>query len=48
MELHIGDRLTHETGEWEIVARPYTSTAGKIANARVRGVDQPDVTEIRT
>lgn len=48
MELHIGDRLTDETGEWEIIGRPYTTNAGKDAHARVRKVDQPDVTEIRT
>jgi hypothetical protein len=29
MELQVGDRLTDETGEWEIVSRPYTSNAGK-------------------
>jgi hypothetical protein len=27
MELRIGDRLVDETGEWEVVGRPYT-TAG--------------------
>jgi hypothetical protein len=27
MELRTGDRITDETGEWEIIARPYT-TAG--------------------
>ena len=47
MELHIGDRITDETGEWEIIGRPYSSSAGKIASVRVRRVGQPDVTEIR-
>jgi hypothetical protein len=28
MELRIGDRLTDETGEWEIIGRPYTTNAG--------------------
>jgi len=28
MELQIGDRLTDETGEWEIIARPYTTAGG--------------------
>jgi hypothetical protein len=44
----IGDRLTDETGEWEIIGRPYASAAGKIASARVRKIGQVDVTEIRT
>jgi hypothetical protein len=48
MELHVGACLTDETGEWEIVGRPYTTNAGKDTHARVRKVDQPDVTEIRT
>ena len=48
MELHIGDRLTDETGEYEIIGRPYTTNARKDVRARVKKVDQPDVTEIRT
>jgi hypothetical protein len=47
MLLRIGDRLADETGEWEIIGRPYTTNAGKDAHARVRRVGQPDVTEIR-
>jgi len=47
MELHIGDRLTDENGEWEIIGRPYTTNAGRDARVRVRRVGQPDVTEIR-
>ena len=26
MELKIGDRLVDETGQWEVVSRPYTSS----------------------
>ena len=48
MELQAGDRLTHETGEWEIIGRPYTTNARKDVHARVRKVDQLDVTETRT
>jgi len=48
MELHVGDRLTDETAEWQIIGQPYTTNMGKIAHVRVRRVDQPDVTEIRT
>jgi hypothetical protein len=47
MELHVGDRFTDETDEWEIIGRPYTTHAGKDARVRVRRVGQPDVTEIR-
>jgi hypothetical protein len=35
MELRVGDRITDETGEWEIIGRPYTMNAGKDAHARV-------------
>jgi hypothetical protein len=48
MELQVGDRITDETGDWEIIGRPYTTNAGKDAHARVQRVGQPDVTEIRT
>ena len=48
MDLRIGDRLADETGEWEIIGRPYMTTAGKTAHIRVRKVDRPDVTQIRT
>jgi hypothetical protein len=43
-----GDRLIDETGEWEIIGRSYTSSAEKIASARVRKIGHPDVAEIRT
>jgi hypothetical protein len=48
MLLRIVDRLTDETAEWEIIGRPYVTNAGKNAHVRVRCVDQPDITEIRT
>src|SRR5262249_44159739 len=48
MLLRIGDRLADETGEYEIAGRPYTTKAGKDVHARVKKVDQSDVTEIRT
>jgi len=48
MLLRIGDRLTDETGEYEIAGRPYTTNAGKDVHIRVQKVDQPDITEIRT
>ena len=48
MHLQVGDRLADETGEWEIIARPYTTAGGKTAHARVQRVGQPDVTDRRT
>jgi hypothetical protein len=48
MGLQVGDRLTDETAEWEIIGRPYTTNAGKDVHVRVKKVDQADVTEIRT
>ena len=48
MQLQVGDRLSDETGEWEVASRPHTTAGGKIAHARVRRVDQPAVVEERT
>jgi hypothetical protein len=42
----LGDRLTDETGEWEIIG--FTTNGGKDVHARVQKVGQPDATEIRT
>jgi hypothetical protein len=47
-QLQLGDRLTDETGDWEIIGRQYMTNAGKDAHARVGKVGQPDVTEMRT
>src|SRR5215471_478023 len=38
MELRIGDRLADQTGEWEVISRPYASAGGKLASAHVRKV----------
>ena len=48
MQLRVGDRLADETGEWEVIGRPYTAVAGKIAHVRVQRVDQPGATDLRT
>ena len=48
MQLLIGDRISDETGEWEVAGRPHTTAGGKIAHVRVRKVDQPNVIEERT
>ena len=39
MQLRIGDRLKDEIGEYEVVARPYTTAGGKTANVRVKRVE---------
>ena len=46
MELQVGDRLTDETGEYEVIGRPYTTAGGKTANVRVKRVGS-DVQMIR-
>jgi hypothetical protein len=48
MQLKIGDRLTDETGEFEVTGRPYPTHAGKNVRVRVKRVDNADVTMIRT
>ena len=48
MELQPGDWLTDETAEYEVIGRPYTTNGGKDAHVRVKKVDQPDVTVLRT
>jgi len=48
MELRTGDRITDETGDWEIIARPYTTAGGKNARVRVQRVGDPTATELRT
>ncbi len=48
MELHVGDRLDDETGEWEVVGRPYTTVGGKTARVRVQKAGQPDVTALKS
>jgi hypothetical protein len=39
MQLQIGDRLSDETGEYEVISRPFTTAGGKTANVRVKRVD---------
>ena len=48
MQLQVGDRLADATGEWDVVGYPYTTNAGKNVHVRVRRVDQPDVSQIRS
>ena len=48
MELQVGDRLTDETREWEVIGRPYTTAGGKNGHVSVQRVGEPAVTELRT
>ena len=48
MELRVGDRLATETGEWEVIAPPYTTTGGRIVHARVQRINEPASWEIRS
>jgi hypothetical protein len=36
MQLQVGDRLTDEAGEWQVIGRPYTTAGGKDARVRVK------------
>ena len=47
MELQVGDRFVDETGEWEVVAPPYSTAGGRIVHARVQRINEPDSWEIR-
>jgi hypothetical protein len=47
-ELRVGDRLTDETGDWEVIAPPYTTAGGRIVHARVQKIDQPASWQIRS
>ena len=42
MQLHIGDRYSDETGEWEVVTRPVSLRGGKSVRARVQVPGRPD------
>jgi hypothetical protein len=47
-KLQVGDRLADETGDYEVIGRPYTTAGGKSAHIRVQKSGEPSVTETRT
>jgi hypothetical protein len=47
LELQVGDRLADATGEWEVIALPYTTAGGRIVHARVQRINEPASWEIR-
>ena len=48
MELQVGERLADETGDWEVIAPPYSTAGGRMVHARVQRIDQPASWEIRS
>ena len=48
MELQTGDRLVDESGEWEVIGRPYTTAGGKNARVRVQRVGELRCHHLRT
>jgi hypothetical protein len=48
MQLQLGDRLSDASGEFEVIGRSYTTSAGKDVHVRVQRVDNPDVTMRRS
>ena len=47
-DLQIGDRLADATGDWEVIAPPYSTAGGRIVHARVQKIGVPDSWEIRS
>ena len=48
MDLKLGDLLVDERSEWQVIGRPYSTSAGKTVHVRVESIKQPWVTDIRT
>ena len=47
-DLQVGDRLADETGEWEVIAAPYSTAGGRMVHARVQRIGVPDSWQIRS
>ena len=47
MELLVGDRFANQTGELEVIGKPYATGGGRIVHARVQRLNEPDSWEIR-
>ena len=48
LELRVGDRLTDERWEWEVIAPPYTTAGGRMVHARVQRINEPASWQIRS
>ena len=47
MKLQLGDRLSDERCEWQVIGRPYTTAGGKFAHVYVESVKHPGLTEMQ-
>ena len=47
-ELQVGDRLDDDTGEWVVIAAPYSTAGGRMIHARVQRIGEPDSWQIRS
>src|SRR2546425_12905867 len=47
-ELKVGAHITDETGEWEMIAPPYSTAGGRVVHARVQRINEPASWEIRS
>ena len=47
MQFQVGDTFSDESGDREVIARPYATAGGKSTHVRVQRVDKPGVTEAR-
>src|SRR5262249_60155358 len=47
-ELQVGDRLADDTGEWEVIAAPYSTAGGGVVHARVQRIGEAGSWEIRS
>ena len=41
LQLRVGDRFTDEEGEWEVIARPFTTREGKVVHATIQKPGEP-------
>jgi hypothetical protein len=48
VQLQVGDRLSDETGEYEVIGRPYTTNSGKDVHVRVKRVGNAEIMMIRS
>src|SRR5262249_62115664 len=47
-DLQVGDRLGDDTGEWEVIAAPYSTAGGGVIPPRVPRIGEPARWQIRT
>jgi len=45
MQLHIGDLITNEAGDWEVISRPVTYAYGHEVRARVKRLGESATTK---